>query len=183
MKKLNSLDFFYAWIETVKERKDILLDLWQKPNLYTSYIKGDDNCLLYELASKLDLHCYPFDYYSIDAVFYREEDRTPSINADNFWLREIRIAFEHENYFRSGLFQEVSHLLTTNCELRVLVTYPNNETKEELEFLHKIISGTSSSKLIADEKSFLIIFGYQNGFQWEGFTYTEEKWEQIQINE
>jgi hypothetical protein len=63
--------------------------------------------------------------------------------------------------------------------LRVLVTYPNEDTENELKYLHEIISGNRQAKSISDEESFLIIFGYETGFEWEGFMYKEENWKRI----
>ena len=182
MKKINSLEFYKAWIETVNNRQEHLLSIWRNAKVYTNCIKGNDNCILEEVASKLGLICYPYDYYFIDAVMYKSEDKVPETNPNNFWFRDIRVAFEHENNFNSGRYQGVSQLLITKCDLRVLVTYPDRNTEVELQYLHEVISGNRNFKSISDEKSFLIIFGYENGFQWEGFTYTEEKWEQIEIN-
>ena len=66
-----------------------------------------------------------------------------------------------------------------NADLKVLVTYPNGETETELNYLHEIIKGNRYSKAISDDESFLIIFGYENGFAWEGFVYKEDNWKSI----
>lgn len=179
MEKIQAIDFYKAWLETVSNRKDHLLSIWRNSKVYTSHIKGDDNSIIEEVAKRLNLLCYPRDYYSLDTVFYKEEDRTPGINPNTFWFRDIRVAFEHENNFKGGLYQEVSHLLITNCDLKVLVTYPNEDTESELKYLHEIISGNRQAKSISDEESFLIIFGYETGFEWEGFIYKEENWKRI----
>jgi hypothetical protein len=179
MDKITSIDFYNSWVETVNNRKEELLKIWSNSKLFTKYIKGDDNCIIDEVANKLGLLSYPNDYYSIDAVLYKQEDKVPGTNPNNFWFRDLRVAFEHENNFNSGLYKEVSHLLIANCDLRVLVTYPNSGIDKELKVLHNIISGNRNSKLISNEKNFLIILGYENGFKWEGYFYTEEKWVQI----
>ncbi len=89
------------------------------------------------------------------------------------------MAFEHENNFRSGLYKEVSHLLIVNSDLKVLVTYPNEDTTNEMEYLHTIINGTSIQKDLSDNESFLVILGYETDFEWEAFVYKEDKWNQI----
>lgn len=179
MSKISSKIFFETWLNTVSNRKDHLLKIWRNSKEFTSYIKGDENSVIEEVANKLDLLCYPRDYYSIDTILYKPEDKTPNINPNSYWFRNIRVAFEHENNFNSGLYQEVSHLLITNCEIRVLVTYPNDDTTDELKYLHEIISGSTQSQLISDEESFLIIFGYESDFSWEGFIYSKSNWIQI----
>lgn len=179
MDKINSLTFFQAWFETVQNRKEHLLKIWRQNTEFTSHIKSDDNSVILEVANKLNLLCYPYDYYSIDTILYKKEDLVPGLNEGQYWFRDIRVAFEHENYFNSGLYKEVSHLLITNCDLRVLVTYPNDDGQEELKYLHGIINGHRQSKIISDEESFLIIFGGEAGFIWEGYVYKEDNWKQI----
>lgn len=179
MDKIKSQTFFQVWLDTVKNRKDHLLKIWKISKEFTSYIKGDDNCVIDEVASRLNLLCYPRDYYSIDTLLYKQEDLVHKIKEGNFWFKDIRVAFEHENNFKSGLYQEVSHLLLINADLKVLVTYPNEDTADELKYLHEIISSNRQSKLISADESFLLIFGYEKGFEWEGFIYKEDNWRQI----
>jgi hypothetical protein len=180
MEKISSLDFYKIWIETITNRKEELLKIWQIPKIFTNYIIGNDNSVIEEVAKKLNLLCYTQNYYSIDTILYRLEDKTPGIKPNTFWFRDIRVAFEHENNFKSGLYQEVSHLLITNCDLKVLVTYPNGDNKNELNYLHNIISGNRQSKKISDDESFIIIFGYEIDFSWEGYVYKLDKWNKIE---
>ncbi len=179
MDKIRAADFYSAWIDTVNGRKDHLLKIWRNSKPYTSYIKGDDNSVMDEVAKRLNLLCYPHDYYSIDTILYLPVDKTPKTTENSYWFRDIRVAFEHENNFRSGLYQEVSHLLITKCDLRVLVTYPNEDTTNELNYLHEIISGSRQSISISDEESFLLIFGYESSFEWEGLIYKQDNWKKI----
>ena len=99
------------------------------------------------------------------------------------WIRRIRIAFEHENYFNSGLFQEVSHLLITDCDLRVLVSYPNkrDEFDSQLVYLHSIIAGTDRSNQIAETGAFLFISGWRENdtIEWSGYVYERTQWRKI----
>jgi hypothetical protein len=129
-----------------------------------------------EVADKLHLLCYHSDYYSLDTVFYKEDDLVPGRPAVSYWLRDIRIAFEHENNFNSGLYREVSNLLITNCDLRVLVTCPNGDGHEQLEYLHKVIQGSRQSQTISDDESFLVIFGFESDFSWDGYVYKQDNW-------
>jgi len=179
MDKIKSHSFYQAWFNIVYTRKDHLLKIWRKSIEFTSYIKGDDNCVMGEVANKLNLLCYPRDYYSVDTLLYKQEDLVHNRNEGQYWFRDIRVAFEHENNFKGGLYQEVSHLLVINADLKVLVTYPNEDTTTELKYLHEIISGNRQSKSISDDESFLIIFGYETGFEWEAFVYKQDNWKQI----
>lgn len=179
MDKVKSSDFYKAWVDTVTNRKEHLLSIWRNAKVYTSYIKGDENSVMDEVASRLNLLCYPYDYYSLDTILYKLEDKTPDINPNTWWFRDIRVAFEHENNFKGGLYQEVSHLLITNCDLKVLVTYPNDDIENELNYLHKIISGNRQSKSTSEEESFLLIFGSEGDFSWDGYVYKIDNWKQI----
>ena len=69
--------------------------------------------------------------------------------------------------------------LIINCDLKVLVTYPVDDEQSELEYLHTIIKGNRQSKAISDEESFLIIFGLESDFGWEGFIYKYANWQEI----
>lgn len=183
MKNISSTNFFNIWYDVVSKRKTELLNIWRNNKEFTYKIKGSNGSILSEIAKELDLSCYEQDYYFIDAIFFRKEDLTPKISPNSFWFRNIRIAFEHENNFRGGLYQEVSHLLLTACELRVLVTYPTDEDINiELDYLHDIISGSSLSNKISEEESFLLIFGYENGFEWEGYIYKLHEWQKTTSN-
>lgn len=179
MDRITAKQFFKSWMKIVSKRQDELLRLWHIPKEYTNYIKGSDNSVISEIALDLDLHSYEKDYYSLDTIFYKVEDLTPGISPNTYWFHDIRIGFEHENNFGSGLYQEVSHLLLINCELKVLVTYPNVDSKDELDYLHSIISTNRQSKNISEKENFLIIFGYKTDFEWEGFVYKSESWKQI----
>ncbi|MDQ7960393.1 MULTISPECIES: hypothetical protein [Flavobacterium] len=175
MEKICSTCFYVAWEESVKKCKKLLSDNWRKNPVYTSHIFSE-NGILDLVAQKLGLLYYS-NYYFIDAVFYKPED---VIKENEFWFRDIRIAFEHENNFRSGLYKEVSHLLTTNADLKVLVSYPNGEINDVLDYLHSIISKSRQAKAISDNKSFLLILGYEKKFCWEGSVYNENGWKPIE---
>ena len=174
MEKICSTCFYVAWCESVRELKVLLSKIWRENSVYTSHIFSQ-NGILDLVAQKLGLLYYP-NYYFIDAVFYKPED---VIKENEFWFRDIRIAFEHENNFRSGLYKEVSHLLTTNADLKVLVSYPNGGINDELDYLHSIISKSRQAKAISDNKSFLLILGYEEKFCWEGRIYNENGWNKI----
>jgi hypothetical protein len=180
-------DFLSKWNEVVHERKEELLIKWKGPKKqYTNLIIHNDDSIVNEVAALLSLNCFNGDYYCVDSVFYKDKDRLPGLG-DNCVLKDHRISFEHENDFNSGLYQEVSHLLLLNCDLKVLVAYPNNEgdEKKELINLHKIISSNRQSKIISEEEGFLILFCHEHSdnklYKWKGWVYVnnEEQWSLI----
>jgi hypothetical protein len=182
---LNATDFFKVWVDICGQRRDVLLSSWCNSPVFTSRILSEPNCIIQAVASRLNLHSY-CNYYSIDAIlFSRDTDLVPEIPAGTTWVRRIRVAFEHENHFDSGLFQEVSHLLITDCDLRVVVTYPGNpeELNVQLKYLHKIIAETDRSDRIAENSSFLFIAGWRDiaggAIEWWGFIYDRTQWRRI----
>ena len=171
--------FFKAWSETTLKNRDVLEKIWRQNTEFTSIIKGSENCILKQIADKLNLKCYDRDYYFLDAVFYKNEDFVENTPAGSFWFKDLRIAFEHENNFNSGLYKEISHLLLTNADLKVLVTYPNGEIDYQMKYLHSIIKSSRNVREISRNENFLIILGYERDFTWEGYIFKMEEWEKI----
>lgn len=172
--------FYIAWCSKVELRQQELLNTWSNSKAYTKAIIHSDDSILMDVSKALGLKCYNADYYYIDAVFFQSEDLVADY-PKAYYLTDIRIAFEHENVFNSGLFQEVCHLLQINCDLKVLVAYPPNEVDEkaELDYLHKIISKSRSKNSLSENKSFLVIMGHNDLSKWKGWIYQSMKWEQI----
>jgi hypothetical protein len=86
------------------------------------------------------------------------------------WLKCIKIAFEHENNLKTA-YQEICHLLTTNAETKVLVTYAEKEqTAKHAEDFCTIMKGET-------EQNILVIFGsYDNAkkvYDWTGYELTQ----------
>ncbi len=176
MLPISSKIFHDHWLTVVNKRKGNLLKIWRTASDFTSYIKGSEDCVLKEVSELLGLK-YKNEYYSIDTVFYSEEDLVPNIPEGSTWLKNIQIAFEHENFFNSGLYKEIAHLLIVNCRLKVLVTYyPQGDYETELDTLHTIIKTSTDSKKISDNESFLIIIGDEKNFKWDGYSYHEDDW-------
>ncbi|MGV6860609.1 MAG: hypothetical protein ACWA41_02500 [Putridiphycobacter sp.] len=175
LSNLSAKNFFQIWREVVFKRKNEFLLNWRNPSKITELVIGSDNSIVALVARELGLKVYQNDYYAIDSIFYHDTDLVEGKRP--IWFRDIKIAFEHENYCQN-LFQEVSHLLITNSALKVLVAYPNNE-KKKLEELHSIIKDTRHSIDLDLNENFLIIFGYENNFLWEGYVYKKEFWLKI----
>lgn len=168
------LSFFASWNRACSARKALLLNKWSHASLFTAEVFDAENALVEELADELGLHVYT-GYYSIDAIFFKPEDRVHCAPPGQTWVQNVRIAFEHENFFNSGLFTEVSHLLITRADLRVLVSYPGNEAEltEELNNLARIISMSD----VASDPSFLFITGSRisdnTDILWRGYTFRD----------
>jgi hypothetical protein len=181
---ITSTDFFAAWVETCDQRLLLLSSAWSNCPLFTAHILDEPKSVIKTLAEHFKLECY-CGYYCIDAILFHYRDRVPAAPPGQTWVRGIRVGFEHENFFASGLFQEVSHLLITQCDLRVLVSYPDSDDQvaPELERLHSIISGTDQSESISQARSFLFITGERNpatgAIKWHGRVYEREGWQEV----
>lgn len=168
--------FFAVWKRVCARRTARLLEAWRSTGkVYTAEIFDIENAVIKEIADALDLKVHA-GYYHLDAIFYKEDgDRVHCAPQGQTWVHNIRIAFEHENHFNSGLFTELSHLLITRADLRVLVSYTEDpeetDLKRELENLGQIIS---DSDLSADP-AFLFIVGKridsQKDIEWRAFTF------------
>lgn len=177
---IDSYTFFRFWKNACQTDSSSLIHNWSCSADYTECIYP----IVENVAEAFGLK-YCHEYYKIDSVFYKEVDLVPGTRPQNTWLRRIRVAFEHENDFFSGLYQEVSHLLITNCDLRVLVTYcPDYDSQidDELGRLHGLISGVKGFQEISDNGSFLIVMGWREEkvVEWYGWIYRKEKWESLE---
>ncbi|WP_434999776.1 hypothetical protein ACRZ5S_18170 [Vibrio scophthalmi] len=172
--------FFSYWCDVVEERNDDIERAWCDNKAYSHLIIHSQKSIVKGVAEKLDLNCYNGDYYYIDSVFYDNDDYIKDFPEQCF-LTGIRIAFEHENSFKSGLFQEVAHLLLINCDLKVVVSYPPDEISEsqELDYLHGIISASKVAEEISNNKSFLFIMGHAVPYKWVAWQYNKSGWIKI----
>jgi len=176
--KITPEQFFSAWKRVCEIRKSRLLNEWTVFPNYTAEIFDVDGAVIKAIAKELMLDVYG-SYYSIDAIFIDEKtDRVHCAPKKQNWFQNIRVAFEHENSFRSGLFQEVSHLLITRADLRVLVSYPENEQdlNGELKTLARVIS---DSGLAESDPAFLLIAGERidsnTNIRWHAYTYQQNQ--------
>lgn len=173
--------FFDLWKCTCEDRKIVLLNKWSQALHFTAEIFDAENDVVSELARKMKLEVFT-GYYSIDAIFFKPSDRVHCAPHGQTWVQNIRIAFEHENFFESGLFAETSHLLITRADLRVLVTYPGNDEEllSELKNLAQIIS---NSDLAESDPAFLFITGKRinsnTDIEWRGFTFENNNFEPL----
>ncbi len=180
---ITSKKFYKSWIKSVQNRKNELGKIWSNYKKFTHKITGWENSVVQDIANDLNLLCFSDNYYSIDCVFYKTEDLVNPNKKNKFHLKDIRVAFEHENNFSSGLFQEVSHLLLINCDLKVLVSYPKSHlrSRKELKILHNLIKSSRQSEKINDLNNFLIILNYEDTLVWEGLIFKTNGWEKLTI--
>lgn len=177
--QISPSEFFEVWECACAARKTVLLNKWFQASYFTAEVFNGENDLVSELAAKLNLEVFT-GYYSIDAIFFKPSDRVHCSPPGQTWVQNIRIAFEHENFFGSGLFAETSHLLITRADLRVLVTYPGNDEELFLE-LNNLARIISESDLAATNPAFLFIAGKlingKTDIEWQGFTFDNNQFQ------
>ncbi|HLP64755.1 hypothetical protein [Flavobacterium sp.] len=178
-----SKDFFQAWLNVVEqpERLATLKTIWSNYSEFTNEIITNENSVIDDISKTIGLKVYKRNYYSLDAIFYNVEDKVPETNSNTYWFKDIEIAFEHENTYNNNLFQEVAHLLITRCNLRVLVSYPQNDKEPVSNYLHKVISSCNIANEISVKENFLFILGYHydGKCEWEGWIYQLNEWVKI----
>jgi hypothetical protein len=178
--------FYTAWLNAVnaEDLPEKFIDLFPTSTELTSLVIHRHNGIIVRVANELGLKAWNGDYYDIDAVLYSDEkdeegeaqDKVHGCPDNLTYLHHIRVAFEHENAFNDNLYQEIAHLLITNCDLRVLVTYPNTELTEWLPWFHKMIRRHPQQADFAEQENFLLLFGYREGPRWEARVYKTEDW-------
>jgi hypothetical protein len=173
---VDAIEFFRLWKVVCEPRSSKLLALWDRRREYTSEIFDRDDSIVSVLSMQMGLKAHN-NYYSIDTIFFDEvQDRVHCAPLGQTWVHNIKIAFEHEHVFPIGLFQEVSHLLITRADLRVLVSYPNNkdELQAELVNLGKVISDSDMGK---SNPNFLLITGQRDNLktriEWSAFSFQD----------
>jgi hypothetical protein len=174
--------FYNAWLNAVNHqdlRKDVI-DFWPNFAAFTSLVIHRQDGIITQIANELNLKAWNGDYYHIDAVLYKEEDKVHGCPDNATYLHHLRVAFEHENNFNDNLYQEISHLLIANSDLRVLVTYPNIYPLDaSLAWFHEMIDHHPCQKQFSDQENFLLIFGYRDGPRWEGRVYKTHGWKEL----
>ncbi|MSM38131.1 MAG: hypothetical protein GJT30_00705 [Geobacter sp.] len=137
--------------------------------------------VLDDVATLLRVNLYNSDYYTLDAVFYREKD-SEHFDKDETYVKNIVVAFEHENAIR-GSVSEMNKLQLFNAPLKVLVTYGDSaQRKEFLGKYTKIVKGADLFSDISTHRRQLVIFGDKpaENIEWYSFVYEEGRWVPIE---
>jgi len=127
------------------------------------------------------------EYYHTDAVLFSEgEDKVSVAPKEQTWLHRVRVALEHEIAFGGKLFEEVSHLMLIDADLRVLITYsPERDStlKRHMDILHSVVAASDKQHIISDERSLLTIVGWRNFAEdriyWRPYIYDSSGWQTL----
>lgn len=143
----------------------------------------ESGSVLRKVAARLDLESH-LEYYHTDAVFFSPSDRVSVAPKEETWLHRVRVAVEHEITFGSKLFEEVSHLMLVDTDLRVLIIYsPERDStlKKHMDVLHSVVAASDRQHLYASEGSFLSLVGWRNFAEdrvyWRPYIYAPSGWQ------
>ncbi len=136
-----------------------------------------------DIARELGLQCYPGDYYTLDAMFYRDKDTT-NFASHLTYAHFICVALEHENYAESTAV-EINKLQLFNAPLKVLITYPGT-VQNANNLLAKYEEMIKAADVFGDCSTMrrqLVIFGRKEKQQqipaWSGFEYQAKGFHQL----
>jgi len=176
IEKISNKEFFDIWKDICKINKKKLLECWNTAGEFTKLILKYENSISYQVAKALKMNI-AYEYYSVDAIYYVDENcvkensknKTWTQTNGGIWLTKFKIVFEHENlpYGKNGAYQEISHLINLNSELKVLVTYRDKEIiKDFIEDLNSVFP-----KDVLDDTSILVIVGFKESSNiiWKGY--------------
>jgi hypothetical protein len=157
MKIVSPIQFKEAFEKVSSEVTQELIDLWQKPKEYTKFMRST---ILPRMADELCLEVYcHVDYWKLlDAIFYERKD-TLHFADDMVYAEYITIAVEFENLPRDSRI-EMNKLQLFNTPLKVLITYADEATAEDLLAIYARIMNTSDVfSDFSTQRRQLVIFG------------------------
>lgn len=171
--------FKSAFLEEVGKNESALLGAWYSKKNYTSLMKDQKGSVLENVAKKLNLN-YKKEYWTMDAIFYQEED-TENCKDLGFYVKKVNAAVEHENDL-NGSQGEMSKLALWDVPLGVLITYKNQGSdKAFLNMYSKIVSNADINNRIGSDRQILTIFGdkIKGALAWDFFVYNNKKFEKF----
>jgi hypothetical protein len=170
--------FFKAFLEVGSEQGQSLDQSWPKSKDLTKLMLLE---IFPRIAAKLGLRCYGRDYYTLDCIFYVEND-TKHFRSDTTYAKYIAVAIEHENDAGTTA-EEMNKLQLFSTPLRVLITYPWSATHAS-KLLERYAGIIRESDIFSDVTTLrrqLVIFGYRaEAPYWQAFAFSEGSWQPLQ---
>ncbi len=166
--------FFAAFKQVAVAHEKDLIQHWTRGlTQFTKTIRT----VIDGVAALLDINLYNSDYYTLDAVFYRDKD-VEHFDKDATYVKSIIVAFEHENAINGSVI-EMNKLQLFNAPLKVLVTY--GDSAQRTEFLKKFARIVKDADIFSDfstHRKQLVIFGDKPAekIQWYPFVYKDGGW-------
>jgi hypothetical protein len=132
-----------------------------------------------ELTAKSLGLFYKSEYWTMDSVFYKEQDK---VNFDfGFYVSHVSVGVEHEND-RNGSQGEMNKLALWNLPLGVLITYRNQGAdKFYLDSYSDIVRKSNWTNNSGKERELLVVFGDKKGGSliWDFFAFKDGRFEKF----
>lgn len=162
--------FWTAFQSVARDFDTRLVAAWSDTAAYTTLIRSG---LFPALARELKLTCHARDYWSIDAILYREKHGPPFHERETY-AKCIDVAIEHESVAERS-HEEINKLQIINAPLKVLITYPGACANRQryLDRYLPIIQAADTFGDISTLRRQLVIFGCkENGrICWSAYVY------------
>lgn len=178
---ISAKEFFDAWVTVYSDEKHQknLNFHWSNKTGYTKEIAN----VCVDVATYLDLECWTENYYFIDHVFYKEDEKIQEPNGTTYLINPV-VVFEHEND-SNKFYTEVAHHLMLKSDIYVIVSYykkhiNNNYMNKILE----LINQSNNASELKEKQNFLIILGEEDAADiskdyWKGFIFNGDDWNYI----
>ncbi|MGV3534051.1 MAG: hypothetical protein ACO1QR_16905 [Chthoniobacteraceae bacterium] len=157
------------------------LALWDARRDFTAHML---RVVLPAIAPHLQVQVYPWDYYTLDCVYFAERD-TEHFGETSNYAKCLSIALEHENDIR-GTAVEMNKLQLFNAPLKVLITYAGSEVQRRmyLERYSRIVQSADVFGDFAALRKQLVIFGDRDdcSVNWKFYVYEGSGFHELRIS-
>lgn len=165
--------FREAFTPVLSSHESLLREAWPRGGEFTKVWTSRDG-ILEKLGKRLELECHP-EYWTIDAVFYKQADTRNFPVGPARYAEAIAIALEHENISTSA-HEELNKLSIIDAPLKVLVTYadPGDYADELLSRFADILVRADTFGDFATRRRHVVLFGSMDGsdVKWRYYIFT-----------
>lgn len=169
-----------AFLQIVSAVQAECLTHWETRRGFTLHMR---QTVFPAIAPLLGLQVYPWDYYTLDCVYFAERD-TEYFGSESNYATCLSVALEHENDIR-GTAVEMNKLQLFNAPLKVLITYAADESQRTyyLEHYAKIVRAADILGDFPTLRRQLVIFGSRDDCNayWHFYVYEENGFRELQV--
>ena len=101
MNAITPQQFKEKFLRVISNRHADLIERWEAPKDYTSFMRDR---ILPEIAQLLEVKAYSGDYYTLDCIYYTEQD-VEHFGTHVTYAKNFVIALEHENDIRGSAIE------------------------------------------------------------------------------
>ncbi len=180
MTRISPEQFRNAFLQVVSATQAECLARWDTRRPYTAHMR---ETILPGIAPVLGVQVCPWDYYTLDCVYFAERD-TESFGPQSNYAKCFSVALEHENDI-SGTAVEMNKLQLFNAPLKVLITYADTEAQRAyyLECYARIVREADIFGDFTTLRRQLVIFGSRDDCNayWHFYTFEEDGFRELKV--